>query len=166
MDKVPRISGLALIIGFFLPFISMGPISCSGLDLVKMGGGGGPAGEMLGGLGDMGGDSASEESSGGPSGWQLQIIALIPIAGLVSVIANKKLVYFICGAVPTLMFAVHMVQTEGGLIKMMGVGAWLCTVGGIVMLSTASRLPSAALASEDGGGGLDPGGDADGDGGA
>ena len=72
MHQIPRFFGVALVVGFFLPFISMGPISCSGLDLAKIGMGSNPAAEMME---DMG-----EESSDGPIVWQLAILVLIPLA--------------------------------------------------------------------------------------
>ena len=151
----------------------MGPISCSGLDLVKMGAESNPADEMLGDLGGMGSmgdmDSENEGSSGGAGGdtpptWQLFILALIPIAGLVSAIAHKKSIYIASGAVPTLIFALYLVNMGGGLFKGMGVGAYLCIIAGIAMLCTASQAESAAMATEDGGGDMDHGGDSDGEG--
>ena len=174
MNQIPRFCGVALVVGFFLPFISMGPISCSGLDLVKMGSGSNPADEMMGDMGDMGGES--EESSGGPIVWQLAILVLIPLAGLVAAIAHKKPIYLACGAVPILIFAFYLIDGGGdagggmgeggmgggGIFKVMGVGAWLCLIAGIGMLCTAGKA-GAAMATEDGGGGMDYGGDSGGD---
>ena len=160
----PRISGLALVVGFFLPFISIMGVSCSGLDLVKMGSGGNPMEKAMGGMrGGMGeeGKSGGGSMGGGPEKpptWQLQIIALIPLAGLISAIANKKAVYYVCGAVPVLIFGFYVISSAGDVFKMMGVGAWLCFAAGIAMLSTTSRIPSPGMAMEDGGGGIDPGG--------
>ena len=160
MNKIPRICGIALVIGFFLPFVSIMGVSCSGLDLVKMGSGGNPMGGMMEGMG--GKDDSDGGSMGGgpdkPPTWQLQIIALIPLVGLVSAIANKKAVYYVCGAVPVLIFGFYVISSSGDVFKMMGIGAWLCFAAGIAMLSTTSRMPSPAMAMEDGGGGLDPGG--------
>ena len=162
MHQIPRFCGVALVVGFFLPFISMGPISCSGLDLAKIGMGSNPATEMMG---DMGGES--EESSGsmggdGPPSWQLQILALIPLAGLVGVIAHKKPIYLACGAVPTLIFAFYLINMGGEMFKGMGIGAYLCIIAGIGMLCTASKAESVAMATEGGGGGMDYGGDSGG----
>jgi len=169
MNQIPRFFGVALVVGFFLPFISMGPISCSGLDLAKMGMGSNPAEDMMGGMG-----GESEESSGGPIVWQLAILVLIPLAGLVAAIAHKKPIYLACGAVPILIFAFYLIDGGGdagggmgedgmgggGIFKVMGVGAWLCLIAGIGMLCTAGK---AAMATEDGGGGMDYGGDSAGD---
>ena len=176
MNQIPRFCGVALVVGFFLPFISMGPISCSGLDLAKIGMGSNPAAEMMG---DMGGES--EESSGGPIVWQLAILVLIPLAGLVGAIAHKKPIYLACGAVPILIFAYYMIggggdagggmgeggmgeggMGDGGILKVMGAGAWLCLIAAIGMLCTAGKA-GAAMATEDGGGGMDYGGDSGGD---
>ena len=166
MHQIPRFFGVALVVGFFLPFISMGPISCSGLDLAKIGMGSNPAAEMME---DMG-----EESSGGPIVWQLAILVLIPLAGLVGAIAHKKPIYLACGAVPILIFAYYMISgggdagggsvpDEGGILKVMGAGAWLCLIAAIGMLCTAGKT-GAAMAAEDGGGGTDHGGDSGGEG--
>ena len=92
-----------------------------------------------------------------PPTWQLQIIALIPLAGLISAIANKKAIYYVCGAVPVLIFGFYVINSSGEVFKMMGIGAWLCFAAGIAMLCTTSRLPDPALA-DGGDGGLDPGG--------
>ncbi len=125
-----------------------------------MGSGGNPMGGMMEGMG--GKDDSDGGSMGGgpdkPPTWQLQIIALIPLVGLVSAIANKKAVYYVCGAVPVLIFGFYVISSSGDVFKMMGIGAWLCFAAGIAMLSTTSRMPSPAMAMEDGGGGLDPGG--------
>ena len=164
MYQIPRFFGVALVVGFFLPFISMGPISCSGLDLAKIGMGSNPAAEMME---DMG-----EESSSGPIVWQLAILVLIPLAGLVGAIAHKKPIYLACGAVPILIFAYYMISGggdagggmgeggmgEGGILKVMGAGAWLCLIAAIGMRCTAGKA-GAAMVAEDGEGGADNGGD-------
>lgn len=129
----------------------MGPISCSGLDLVKMGSGSNPAEELFGDMGDMG--SENEGGSGGAGGdtpptWQLQILALIPLAGLVAAIAHKKPIYIACGAVPILIFAFYLVGVGGKLFKGMGVGAYLSIIAGIAMLRTASQAESKVIATE------------------
>lgn len=168
MHQIPRFFGVALVVGFFLPFISMGPISCSGLDLAKIGMGSNPAAEMME---DMG-----EESSDGPIVWQLAILVLIPLAGLVGAIAHKKPIYLVCGAVPILIFAYYMISgggdagggmgeimEEGDILKVMGAGAWLCLIAAIGMLCTAGKA-GAAMSAEDGGGGMDNGGDSGGEG--
>lgn len=163
MYQIPRFFGVALVVGFFLPFISMGPIRCSGLDLAKIGMGSNPAAEMME---DMG-----EESSGGPIVWQLAILVLIPLAGLVGAIAHKKRIYLACGAVPILIFAYYMISGggdagggmgEGGILKVMGAGAWLCLIASIGMLCTAGKA-GAAMVAEDGEGGADNGGDSGGE---
>ena len=168
MYQIPRFFGVALVVGFFLPFISMGPISCSGLDLAKIGMGSNPAAEMME---DMG-----EESSSGPIVWQLAILVLIPLAGLVGAIAHKKSIYLACGAVPILIFAYYMISGggdagggmgeggigEGGILKVMGAGAWLCLIAAIGMLCTAGKA-GAAMVAEDGEGGADNGGDSGGE---
>jgi len=167
MHQIPRFFGVALVVGFFLPFISMGPISCSGLDLAKIGMGSNPAAEMME---DMG-----EESPGGPIVWQLAILVLIPLAGLVGAIAHKKPIYLACGAVPILIFAYYMISgggdagggmgeggmgEGGGILKVMGAGAWLCLIAAIGMLCTAGKT-GAATSAEDGGG-MDNGGEGNG----
>ena len=157
-------------LGFFLPFVSIMGVSCSGLDLVKMGSGGkSPMESAMGGMmGGMGGEDDSGEGSmgGGPNTpptWQLQMLALIPLAGLVAAIANKKPVYYACGAVPVLIFGYYVVSSSGEVFKMMGFGAWLCFAAGIAMLSTTSRMPAPEMAVGDEGGGLDPGGEGEGE---
>ena len=78
-----------LVIGFFLPFVSV---------LVA---------EGLGGMGDMGGESAVPKQDN--PGWLMNIIAMIPIVGLISAIVNKKAVHMFSGFIP---IAILLAWTE------------------------------------------------------
>ena len=151
--QIPRICGIVLVIGFFLPFVSVMGVSCSGYDLVKGGQAIGGMAEGLGGMGDMGGESAAPKQDN--PAILMKIVALIPIAGLISAIVDKKIVYMISGFVPIAILLAWTAETSGGVFNGLAIGAWLCIAAGITQLVTAGR---SEMATADEGGGIDPGG--------
>ena len=153
MKQTPRICGFVMVLGFFLPFIVAGPISCSGLQLVQLGFSA-DAEKSKSGEGEM--DMEGAMMKGMMEGMTkdmptlgLKLLALIPLVGLISGIVNKKPMHIASGAIVSLMFFYYIAVTQGGIFKGLGIGAYLCAAAAMAQIFTGTKM-SAAVAEGDG----------------
>jgi len=112
------ILGALLVLGFFLPYVSMGPFSASGFDIIK---GGGKADRFvlllapIAGLLLIAGAVNSEK--------------YMPSRGMLALLALVGVVYLVVR---------FMMDSKGGgmgeLFKMLGVGYWIALASSIVLL--------------------------------
>ena len=124
--KIENICAIAIIVAFFLPWISLGFISFSGYDLPNLASSMAEFGAAF---------SDTPASSNGAHVWLVYLVPVLAIAALAFEYLEKdsKNLFVVSGFVNLAVFIIAMVQVEGE-IGSFGVGLWLTILSTIVML--------------------------------
>ena len=125
--KIENICAIAIIVAFFMPWISLGFISFSGYDLPN----------LASSLGEFGA-AFLEDSSGSSSASNAWLVYLVPVLAIAALgfeylEKNSKNLFLASGIVNLIIFIYALVQVEGE-IGSFGVGLWLTLVASVVML--------------------------------
>ena len=125
--KIENICAIAIIVAFFLPWLSLGFISFSGYDLPNLASSVSQFGAAF--------SEDSSASSSGSNAWLVYLVPLLAVAalGFEYLEKNSKNLFLASGVVNLIGFIYALVEVEGE-IGSFGVGLWLTILASVVML--------------------------------